>query len=150
METHYKGASEAAALQSQDSDDPAVLAAEHIISIPLQQLPLYIRQLQDRRDAVASEWWRAWGDFKSRRASLALFFHEDKRMGIQAALMKAESDPVIAELGIYSLKVKDQLKQLERVLYQLENTLKVRLALTYALQDFNPCCNEVASKRSVE
>ena len=140
METHYDVTRDAAVLPSQDSNDPAVLAAEDIINFPLEQLPLCIRQLQDRRDAAASEWWRAWGDFKSRRDSLALFFHEDKRMGIQAALMKAESDPVISELGIYSLKVKDQLKQLERVLYQLENTLKVRLALTYALQDYNPCC----------
>jgi len=96
--------------------------------IPLTELPLHIRHVEEARAQDDYELSLAWGNCKSRREALALYFHEDNRTGIQAALIKADQDPVIAELSKLSLDLRRRRDRYDRILRHLNNELSVRLA----------------------
>lgn len=104
------------------------LSADRVRNAATADLPTMIRLADDERARVAAEWSLAWGNYQARRQALALYFHEDLRMGIQAATMKADTDPVIAELARHSLRLRADRDALDRILRHLASELQIRLA----------------------
>jgi hypothetical protein len=111
-------------------DEPISVEAAH--SIPLEDLPMWIRITAEQKAAVANEWNAAFGNFRERRRSLALYFHGEEKLGITAAEMKADIDPHVIEAGEYSRRLKERIGAFENAERQLQQELAVKLALAHA------------------
>lgn len=105
------------------------IGAQAAAALPLAELPAAIRRMADEKHQLAREWANAFGNYKERRRSLALYFHRDQNLGITAAEMQAEIDPNVIEAGEYSRSLRDQLQAFETAERHLQQELDVKLAL---------------------
>ena len=111
-------------------DEPISVEAAH--ALPLEDLPMWIRNTAAQKAAITSEWNAAFGNFRERRRSLALYFHGEEKLGITAAEMKADIDPHVIEAGEYSRRLKERIAAFENAERQLQQELAVKLALAHA------------------
>jgi hypothetical protein len=111
-------------------DEPISAEAAH--ALPLEDLPMWIRNTAAQKAAITSEWNAAFGNFRERRRSLALYFHGEEKLGITAAEMKADIDPHVIEAGEYSRRLKERIAAFENAERQLQQELAVKLALAHA------------------
>jgi hypothetical protein len=110
--------------------EPIGLEAAH--SVPLADLPKWIRITADQKAAISYEWSIAFGNYKERRGSLALYFHREKHLQITAAEMKADIDPHVIEIGDYSWRMKERIVAFENAERQLLQEFQVKLVLARA------------------
>ena len=105
------------------------IGLEEAHAVPLADLPKWIRRTADQKAAVSYEWSIAFGNYKERRGSLALYFHREEQLQITAAEMKADIDPHVIEIGEYSWRMKERILAFENAERQLLQELQIKLAL---------------------
>ena len=105
------------------------IGLEEAHAVPLADLPKWIRITADQKAAFTYEWSVAFGNYKERRGSLALYFHREEHLQITAAEMKADIDPHVIEIGDYSWRMKERIAAFEIAERQLLQELEVKLAL---------------------
>jgi len=105
------------------------IGLEEAHAVPLADLPKWIRITADQKAAISYEWSVAFGNYKERRGSLALYFHREEHLQITAAEMKADIDPHVIEIGDYSWRMKERIVAFENAERQLLQEFQVKLAL---------------------
>jgi hypothetical protein len=103
------------------------LSPKDVANIPLDSLPLFIRVAEEARDKADGEWFSAFQHYKQTRLQLAIYYHEELKLGIRAAEFKAETDPNVVEVGINARAARDRLRAITSVVDQLKRIFEVKI-----------------------
>lgn len=118
-----------AALERARFHEEPPFPAEVVAHIPLSLLPFFVRRVREDLATARAVWWEAYGRYREIQRTLALWYHEERKLQITAAEKKADIDPRVVEASTESHRLKTIVEGLERAEAHLLEELEVRLTL---------------------